>query len=201
MNENQRKLIGRGGIFVGFLLLLAAWVWAGTPKTDPTLPPALSPMAAEEISTLSFEDVMGISTKNTTKTGLQVSDAMSGVMGKRVSWDGYVGRVDECTHRCFVGLWMRPVGLIWYEIDDTIHLKRGKGNHSAQAYFDPGHRALLLKLQIGQKIHVGCTLRSVLSGDTPILEDCNLITVANPEWQEPTPEMLDHATGKPKVVT
>ena len=204
MNDNERKLVAGGGIFIGFLFLLAGWVWMNRPDL-----PAISPshgdrsdQVAVVVSPLSFQEVLALSgTYPTTKTALQISESMASLGGQRVYWDGYVGAVHECGSTCYVRLYMKSVFLQWYEINNSIHLEDGDDNHSAQVYFDSWHRSQLLKLQVGQKIRVGCTFDKVISKNTPILEECNLIGMsAIPEWQEPIPVLIDNGTGKPKVM-
>ena len=202
MNTNERKFVAGGGIFIGFLLLLAAWVWMDQPgRPAPTIPPALAIEEAEEISPLSFQEVLALSgTYPTTKTALQIAESMASLVGQRVYWDGYVGTVHECGTTCYVSLYMKPVFLKWFEYNNSIHLENGDGNHWAQIYFDPWHRSQLLKLEVGQKIRVGCTFTRI-NVAVPILGECNLIGMAAiPEWQEPIPPLIDNGTGKPKVI-
>ncbi len=194
MNSDQRKLIGGGGIFIAFLFLLAGWTWMNQPVSN--LPPALIPMAAEDISSMTFSEVIAFSNKVTTKTNLQVADALSDTIGKRVYWDGYVGDVDRCEPEgyergCYVSLYLKPVVLKWSEYSSEYNLHMGEENSSAQAYFHSGHRNRLLRLQYGEKIRVGCHFKYILNGRTPILEACTLVGMsAIEEWQEPIPEPI-----------
>ncbi len=183
------------------LIVVMGWTWLNQP--DPTLPPARSMEKPEDISSMTFSEVIAFSNKVTTKTNLQVAAALSDTIGKRVYWDGYVGDVDRCEPEgyergCSVSLYLKPVVLKWFKYSNEYHLDDGEENSWAQAYFHSGHRNRLLKLQYGEKIRLGCYFKRIMNGKTPILEKCNLVGMsAIEEWQEPTPEPIGPEPEEP----
>ncbi len=192
--NTERIVTFIAGVALIVLVVVMGSVWLTQP--DSTLPPALSMERPEDISSMTFSEVIAFSNKVTTKTNLQVAAALSDTIGKRVYWDGYVGDVDRCEPEgyergCYVSLYLKPVVLKWSEYSSEYNLHSGEENSSAQAYFHSGHRNRLLRLQYGEKIRVGCHFKYILNGRTPILEECRLVGMsAIEEWREPTPEPI-----------
>ncbi len=196
MNANQhRRYVGT--TLIAFLLLLAAWVWMSQP--GPTEAPAEGeiqasaaeeaavpvPEGTEEMSQVSFKEVVGYFSGHPGRTDIQSSLIWAAIVDKRVRWEGYVGQVTCYTDECFLILFLKPVTLNHLGVPWPHNLHRGKGNYFSTASFDRSqHFSDLIKLNVEERVGVSCTFRKVGFANSPTLKDCNLVPVIDRNGKE-----------------
>lgn len=135
-----------------------------------------------EISSTSFEEVISLLGERSKHTNLQKSRLLGNLVGKRVTWTGWVGLVDDggLVGGGMVAIYSRPITW-WYDKRSQRNIVNIPARSSyALLYFGEDQMPLLLKLEIGQKIHVTCLFDHHVRDTTTSLEQCVILREFGP---------------------
>ena len=177
MSTQRYLALSAAGIAVGVMLILM-WTMAGMPWIGGDL---VKPEVPDSTSPVTFVEVVEALDDTRALTDLQVANLLHQYVGTRVHWDGYVGGVqDPFFDRIPVRLYPEPVTFFEYR----GRLFPEPGGISSQIYFPDRQKRTLLDLALGQRIRVACRFDKILDGNIPILKDCHLMTVTDPNWEK-----------------